>query len=114
MLGTSKEKRYYNNFKQGNKIINLCGLPLGSSVFIMKNAQRIYTTDCGAMHLAATQNNNITCFFGPTNPEVKAPRVKNIRTHWTDKEDYDINYEKYGKIPNKKYFKKLNIKEVKK
>lgn len=111
-LGTYKEKQYYDKFKNKNTI-ELTGLRLGVSAIIMKHAKRIYTTDCGAMHLAATQQNSITCFFGPTSPEVKAPKGNRVRINWTDSDVYDKEYELYGKIPDKKYFTKLDISKVK-
>jgi ADP-heptose:LPS heptosyltransferase len=110
-IGPRLERSYYNEFKT-DRTFNLCGLNPLESTELSKYAKRIYTTDCGAMHMAATQNDSITVFMGPTSPVRKAPIVKNVRIHWYDQDIYDSVYETYGKIPKKKYFTTFKLEEI--
>lgn len=114
LVGGPNLKEYYKQFENGN-IINLAGISIDKSIAFMKFAKRVYTTDCGPMHMAATVNQNITCFFGPTNPRRKAPLVKNVKSIWDDKDIYEEQYEIDGTLPakNKKFFKRLNFNFIK-
>ncbi len=116
-LGTKNEKKYYDQYITNKKIINLAGkTSIIESVILMKYAKRIYTTDCGPMHMAATVNQNITTLFGPTHPKRKAPFVKNLKVIWKDKDLYNNNYEVYGDqkhYKNLKFFSKVSIKDIK-
>ncbi|MFA6088476.1 MAG: glycosyltransferase family 9 protein [Candidatus Woesearchaeota archaeon] len=104
LLGGKNDFDYCAKFSDGKRIFNLAGLSIRESIVIMKFAKRIYTTDCGTMHMAATANENITCFFGPTNPKRKAPLVKGLKVFWSDQDIYDEDYELFGKIPKEKNF----------
>lgn len=114
LIGGPNLKDYYKNFTNKN-IINIAGCSLDESFAYLKFAKRVYTTDCGPMHMAACINDNITCFFGPTNPKRKAPLVKGVVSIWDDEDIYEEAYEIDGTLPdkNKKFFKKLNIGDLK-
>lgn len=50
--------------------INLCGKSsLQESAFVVKHAQKVYTSDTGLMHIAAAFARNIEIFWGNTVPE---------------------------------------------
>ena len=113
LVGGPNDKNYYDKFLTKN-IINAAGkLSIGGSIALMKQAKRIYTTDCGPMHMAATVNDNITAIFGPTNPKRKAPRVKNLKVIWKDQDIYEKEYEDYGRVPkNKRFMEKVKIEDL--
>jgi|GEM_PF-1245330 len=94
-------------------IINLAGkLSLEQSAALMYHAQKIYTTDCGAMHIALSQGlgEKLFCFFGPTCPNHVLPPQKGIEYYWADIELFDKRYPLYGKMPKyNKYFTKLDV-----
>lgn len=113
LLGGKEDKKYYNKFKFNQNVKNEAGQNLKQSLEIMKKAKNIITTDCGAMHMAGTVNDNIICIFGPTNPKRKAPLNKGTISIWKDQEQYDKNYENHGKTPKpKKYMTKITIKDI--
>ena len=110
LIGGKTDKDYYDKFILNKNITNIAGqFTNAESTELMRFAKRVYTTDCGPMHMAATVNNNITAYFGPTNPKRKAPLVKHIETVWNDEDIYEETYELYGKIPKKTktFFRKL-------
>ncbi len=113
LIGGKNDKEYYEKFINRN-IINAAGkLSIGGSIALMKKAKRIYTTDTGPMHMAATVNENITAIFGPTNPKRKAPRVKKLKVIWKDQDIYEKEYEDYGRAPkNKRFMRKINVKDI--
>ncbi len=109
-LGSKSEKEYYEEFVDKN-ITNCCGLDLGQSIGIMYYAKRIFTTDNGCLHMAATVNENITAIFGPTSPQRSAPFVKGLKLIWEDEEKYTIDYQSYGKNPQDKYFTTIDFRK---
>ena len=114
LVGGPNLKEYYEGFLLNDNIINVAGKSLDESFCFLKGAKRVYTTDCGPMHMAACVNDNITCFFGPTNPKRKAPLVRGVESIWNDEDIYDEGYEINGTMPDKskRFFTKLNIDEV--
>lgn len=113
LVGSGKDIEYCNKFSDDKRVFNFAGLSIDESIAVMKFAKRIYTTDCGTMHMASAVNDNITCFFGPTNPKRKAPLVKGIKVFWNDSDIYEEKYELFGKVPKEKvFFKKFDIKKL--
>lgn len=95
-------KRYFVFIKNSSKVINVAGLfNLEEATFLLNFAKKIYTTDCGILHLALSQNlhNKLYVFFGPTYAKHVLPNTK-IK-FYLDSGSYDVNYILYGKI-NKK------------
>ncbi len=107
---------YYCDTLKDPQIINLAGkLSLEQSAYIMTYAFQIYTTDCGAMHLAISQNvdNKMICFFGPTNPNHILSANFRGQVFWSDKSTYDENYQLYGKLTTKRtFFNNLNLQKL--
>lgn len=95
-------KKYYDFIKNQSKVLNMAGLfTIQESTYLLHFANKIYTTDCGVLHLALSQNlhNKIFCFFGPTYHKHVLPETE-IK-FWANLSTYDVNYILYGKI-NKK------------
>jgi ADP-heptose:LPS heptosyltransferase len=120
LIGSSIDENNYDSYIKiinNHNLYNLAGiLSLSDSAHILKHATNIYTTDCGAMHLAISQNcqDKMVCFFGPTNPNHVLPPDKRIITYWDDQDIYDPRYALTGRISKKKldYFTKLNIQKL--
>ena len=120
LLGGNIDLAHYANYTKlinSPNLYNLAGsLTLSDSAHILKLATKIYTTDCGAMHLALSQQcqNKMVCFFGPTNPNHVLPPNSGITIYWDDEDIYDPNYALKGTLPQKNinYFTKLNIIDV--
>lgn len=134
LLGSRNDEINYNNYlklvnirnahswldresrQTATDIINLAGkLSLEQSAALMCYAQKIYTTDCGAMHIAVSTGlfDKLFCFFGPTCPDhVLPPKATDlgIGYYWADMEIFDKRYPLYGKVPKyNRYFTKLNL-----
>ena len=114
LVGGKNDYEYYHKFKFGDNVDNISGKnTLKESVAIMKYADKIITTDCGAMHLASAVNKNLICIFGPTNPKRKAPLWKETKIIWKDEDIYDEKYELYGIIPkDKEFYKKIKVEDI--
>ena len=113
LLAWANMKSYYAKFILNNKIKNLAWrFKIPESIALMKFADKVYTTDCGPMHMAATVNENIIWFFWPTHPKRKFPFIKNWIYFWweKDKKKYTFDYEDFGKIPIwESFFEDLNF-----
>src|SRR5579863_1896665 len=119
LLGGRNDEINYNNYLQLVNVKNLAGkLSLEQSAALMYYAQKIYTTDCGAMHIAVSQGlfDKLFCFFGPTCPNHILPPKMGIEYYWDDLKAFDKRYPLYGKMPKcSSYFTKLdNTYETKK
>ncbi|MCC2625923.1 MAG: hypothetical protein K0R14_1796 [Burkholderiales bacterium] len=129
LLGGKNDEINYNNYLKliniGNSaslyldlpdVINLAGvLNLEQSAALMTYAKKIYTTDCGAMHIAISMRlfDELFCFFGPTCPNHVLPPQMGIAYYWEDRELFDQRYPLYGKKPEcNEYFAKLNIENI--
>jgi ADP-heptose:LPS heptosyltransferase len=126
LLGGRDDEINYNNYLNLIKatnyppvisgkpgIINLAGqLSLEQSAALMTYAKKIYTTDCGAMHIALSMRlfDELFCFFGPTCPNHVLPPHMGVAYYWEDRELFDKRYPLYGKKPeNRVFFTKLNM-----
>lgn len=102
----------YAKMIKDSNLINLAGkFSLQQTAYLLKKAKKIFTTDCGIMHLAISQqlNKKLVCFFAPTNPAHVLP-PGDIVFYWQDQDIFDKNYQLFGKISNnKKFFRKLDV-----
>ena len=109
-LGTQAESDYYAQFA-GSRTVNLCGrtnLPQAWSV--LRDAQAVYATDSGLMHMAGAVNARLTAMFGPTHPSRKCP--PKARWAWSDQAIYDSAYEMFGKVPAGDYFRNMRLADI--
>lgn len=96
------------------RLINAAGrLGLAASGVIFAKAKHVYTTDCGAMHIAVAMKigDKLTSFFGPTNPRHILPPAYLSTAIWLDDAIYDSAYQLNGakrrNEPN--YFTNLDV-----
>lgn len=99
------------------RLINAAGkLSLAASGVLFKHANHVYTTDCGAMHIAVAMHisDKLTTFFGPTNPRHILPSEYLINAIWSDQEIYDAEYQISGtkRKAEPEYFTKIDIDRV--
>lgn len=105
LLGSQIDKINYNIYLESAGVqntINLAGkLSLEQSAILMCYAGKIYTTDCGAMHIAISQGlfNKLFCFFGPTCPNHVLPPQMGIEYYWDGMKLLDKRYPLYGVLP---------------
>ncbi len=105
-LDYSNYERYINNVNS-QLVYNCAGLyNISQSINIIKNSKHFLTTDCGAMHLGIVANASIkmSCIFGPSNYYHCLPPNFVGAVFWCDFDDYDIDYQLYGKIKIKHLF----------
>lgn len=109
-LGAKGESKYYDMFAVAGTT-NLCGrTSLREAWDVLENAQAVYSTDNGLMHMAGTLNPNLTAIFGPTHPARKCP--PGARWAWTDRDVYDERYELYGELPRRTFFQKMRLDDI--
>lgn len=109
-LGTASEKAYYDALAVPDAI-NLCGsIGLPQVWGVLQGATRVYTTDCGLMHMAGALNAQVVGVFGPTHPLRKCP--PGARFVWGDESRYDAAYELFGRVPRGTYFTGLTTPDV--
>lgn len=96
------------------RLINAAGrLGLAASGVIFAKAKHVYTTDCGAMHIAVAMKigDKLMSFFGPTNPRHILPDTYLNNAIWFDEPIYNSAYQLSGakrrNEPN--YFTSLDI-----
>jgi ADP-heptose:LPS heptosyltransferase len=109
-LGSPAERDYYERHRCETSF-NLCGqtsLPQAWSV--LRNAQAIYATDSGLMHMGAAVNPRLTAIFGPTHPARKCP--PGARWAWADEAHYDSRYELYGTVPPGTFFQGMELIDI--
>lgn len=105
LLGNAADREYYEKFKFPKGVHNLAGtLSFHQSLAVMKMCRRVYSTDCGGLHMAATVNDHITAFFGPAHPERKAPFLPDIEIVWPDRDRYNPEYDLYNTSADEKSF----------
>lgn len=109
-LGTSQERGYYERMACG-EALNLCGhTDLRQAWSVLSQADAVYSTDSGLMHMAAAVNPNVVAVFGPTHPLRKCP--PGTRWVWKDETLYDPAYEVFGRAPRGSYFRTLQLEDI--
>lgn len=109
-VGSQAERSAYEAFSYPTTV-NLCGeLTLQEVWSVLKNAEAIFCTDSGLMHMAAAVNPCVTAIFGPTHPARKCP--PGARWVWADSDIYDSRYELFGKIPSSDFFSSLEVNSI--
>lgn len=109
-LGSREERAYYDRH-MGESCVNLCGqTSLREAWSIMRDAQAIYATDSGLMHMGAAVNPHLTAIFGPTHPARKCP--PGAQWAWVDAQRYDSRYEIFGTPPNGPYFRGMATADI--
>ena len=113
LLGAKDDSAYFQSLDLPRHLDLSGQLTLAESIQVMANAARIYTTECGALHMAATTNTPITVYYGPTHPRRRTPLGCSVEEFWTDEAIYDDAYETHGVLPaGKSYFRNLILKEI--
>jgi ADP-heptose:LPS heptosyltransferase len=110
-LGGPQEHADYQALALRHGARNLCGgttLPQAWSV--LAQAQAVYTTDTGLMHMAAACNHNVVAVFGPTHPARKCP--PGAHAVWADADVYDPQYETYGRLPRGQYYGRVTADDI--
>ncbi len=110
-LGGPQEHADYQALALQHGARNLCGattLPQAWSV--LAQAQAVYTTDTGLMHMAGACNDRVVAIFGPTHPARKCP--PGARAVWGDADSYDPQYELFGRLPRGRYYGHLTVEEI--
>lgn len=109
-VGSPSEASYYERFAGAGRT-NLCGrTSLAQAVAVLRQADRVITTDTGLMHLAAAANRQVTAVFGPTHPLRKCP--PGACWAWADEERYNPRYELFGTVPTGRYFGSLTVADI--
>lgn len=110
-LGTTQEQEYYKPLVDRYGAANLCGrTTLRQAWAVLANAEAVYTTETGLMHMAAAVNSKVLAICGPTHPLRKCP--PGVHWIWRDQHLYDERYELFGKIPKHRYFQNLRLDEI--
>lgn len=110
-LGAPQEHAAYQPLALRHGAQNLCGatsLPQAWSV--LAQAQAVYTTDTGLMHMAAACNDRVVAVFGPTHPARKLP--PGATAVWGDEAIHDPRYERYGRLPQGRFFERVTVEEI--
>ena len=101
LLGKSKEDiiiaNKISNSINSKKILNFIDKTnIYQTAALMQKCSRIYCNDSGAMHIAASVNENIHSFFIVTHPLKKAPLWKRSSYKWLYKNIYNPKCELFG------------------
>jgi len=112
LLAWLNMKDYYDKFILNENIINVAWkFKIPESFALLKYAKKVYSTDCGPMHMASCVNNNVIWFFWPTHPKRKFSCIWwKYSFSKEDEEQYSFDYEDWWKISVwKKFFRDLDI-----
>ncbi len=110
LLGNRADGAHYSRFKFPANLQNLGGaLSFHESLAVMKRATRIFTADCGGMHMAAAVNDRLTTFFGPTHPERTGPLLPEVEVVWPNRDRYSPEYNLFNSDPTSAPSKNLPI-----
>lgn len=121
LLGGTNDDSNYAEYKrvlkQAPRIFNFAGkLKVSESAYLISQADKFYTTDCGAMHMGVAMGigRKMCAFFGPTNPKhfLSNEYIQNNTAIWSDEPVYDPEYQMRGIKKQIPYFQNLDIKEV--
>jgi ADP-heptose:LPS heptosyltransferase len=97
LLGNAADRKHYAQFPFPANVVDMSGqLSFRESLALMRRAKRIFTTDCGGMHMAATVTEHITAFFGPAHPLRKLPLRADVEVVWPDRARYNPYYDLYN------------------
>jgi ADP-heptose:LPS heptosyltransferase len=109
-VGSAPERAYYDALGIPGAL-NLCGqIGLPQVWWVLQEAARVITTDCGLMHMAAAVNAHVVAAFGPTHPRRLCP--PGVRPVWGDEDQYDDDYVLFGKLPRGRYFARLTAEDL--
>ena len=107
-LGSAQERKDYEAHAARLGARNLCGATtLRQAWDVLAQAQAVYTTDTGLMHMAGACNAHVVALFGPTHPSRKCP--PGARWVWSDEDRYDPDYELFGRLPRGMYFDRMTV-----
>lgn len=110
-LGSRSERAYYEPFAAAYGALNLCGTTsLPQSWGVLAQAEAVYTTDTGLMHMAAAVNSNVLAIFGPTHPMRKCP--PGARWVWKAEHMHDPDYERFGRVPKGSFFERMVLADI--
>jgi ADP-heptose:LPS heptosyltransferase len=110
-LGSGQERAYYEPFAAAYNAINLCGkTTLRQSWGVLAEADAVYTTDTGLMHMAAAVNDKVLGIFGPTHPLRKCP--PGARWVWRGEAMHDPRYELFGRVPRGRFFETMRLEDI--
>lgn len=94
-------------------LYNIAGkLSLSETAALFSSSNHVYTTDCGAMHIAkVVAHDKFTAYFGATNPQHILSKNLMKNAIWYDDGIYNIDYQLYGKtrLNEPDYFMKLQF-----
>lgn len=95
------------------KLYNFAGdLSFSETGALFASATHVYTTDCGAMHLAVSViPHKFTGYFAITSPKHFLPICLQSHARWYDEAIYNKNYQLYGEMRGKEpqYFTQLQF-----
>jgi ADP-heptose:LPS heptosyltransferase len=113
LLGDNGDREYYSSLPLPANVLNLAGATsISECATIIAHCQKMFTTDCGLMHLAATTGTPIRAFFGPTHPRRLGPLTDAAEVIWKDEAVYDPDYHTRGRIPRQPYFRTLGLRDL--
>lgn len=110
-LGSASERSTYDALAHRHAALNLCGhTTLRQAWGVLANADAVYTTDTGLMHMAGALNARVVAVFGPTHPVRKCP--PGAAWAWRDQTNYDERYELLGRVPQRSYFQAMTVADI--
>jgi ADP-heptose:LPS heptosyltransferase len=110
-LGSRSERSYYEPIAAACQAINLCGITtLRQSWGVLAQAEAVYTTDTGLLHMAGAVNGNVLGIFGPTHPMRKCP--PGARWVWRADHMHDPRYERFGRVPRGEFFSEMTLQDI--
>ncbi len=113
LVGDSGDREYYSSLPLPETVFNLAGTTsIAECATIIAHCQKMFTTDCGLMHLAVTTGAPIRAFFGPTHPRRLGPLTDGVEIIWKDEAVYDPKYHTSGRIPRQQYFRNLGLRDL--
>lgn len=100
LMGGREDFEFYNRCSLPAHSINLAGkTTFGEAMAILSLARKVFTTDCGAMHMAAAAGASSVVILGPTEPQRVLPPRANIHCLFHPGPDYSPRYTFDGTIP---------------
>lgn len=87
-------------------------LNIKESTILFKKSKLVICNDSGPMHMAGSVSKRMLVLFGATNPKRKAPRFIKVINIWKDQENYQPEFEFYGKKPKGKFMQTITKEEI--